>query len=115
MKIVCIFLTIILFLAFAACTFVMQNNTLIANVSNVPALNSVIYSILIFVLGFLAGFILNQGNIEVFKANALKQVRKAEKSSIDTQESLDKIDRLNAKIETLEVALQEALKNKKQS
>ena len=90
----------------------MQNNTLISIFDNFPAISVVIYSILIFILGFLSGFVFNQGNIEKFKSAATKQTRKAEKISIDTQENLDKIDRLNAKIVTLETALKKALENK---
>ena len=63
-------------------------------------------------MGFGAGYILNQGNLENVRSESVKQLRKAEKANIDTKESIDKIERLNAKIETLETALQEALKNK---
>lgn len=113
MKIICTTISMLLICGFVAVTFVMQNNTLLPNVESFPPLNAVIYSILVALFGFVAGFMLNQGKIEEFKADSAKQLRKAEKSNIDTKESLDKIDRLNAKIETLEIALQEALKNKK--
>lgn len=113
MKIVCTLISVILICGFIAITFVMQNNTLLPNIEAFPALNVVIYSIIVAFLGFGAGFMFNQGKVEELKADTAKQLRKAEKSNIDTKESLDKIDRLNAKIETLEVALQEALKNNK--
>ncbi len=113
MKIICTLISIILICGFIAITFVMQNNTLLPNIESFPHLNAVVYSIIVAFLGFLAGFMFNQGKIEELKADTTKQLRKAEKSNIDTKESLDKIDRLNAKIETLEVALQEALKNNK--
>lgn len=113
MKIICSIISVLFFLAFVSLTYLMQNNTLLPNVNSFPSLNAVIYSILIAILAFLSGFVLNQGKIEELKADTTKQMRKAEKSNIDTKESLDKIDRLNAKIETLEIALQEALKNKK--
>ena len=113
MKIICNFISIILICGFVAITFVMQNNTLQPNIETFPHLNAVIYSILVAFLGFLAGFMFNQGKVEELKSDTAKQLKKAEKSNIDTKESLDKIDRLNAKIETLEIALQEALKNNK--
>lgn len=112
MKIICTILSIILFLGIAFLVYIMQNNTLLPVIDVFPNLNSVIYSILIVILAFLSGYILNQGNVEKLKSTSNKQLRKAEKASINSQESLDKIDRLNAKIETLEVALQEALKKK---
>jgi len=112
MRIICTLLSIIFIVAFMALTFIMQHNTLTTDIESIPELNVVIYSVLIAFCGFLAGFMLNQGKVEDLKNNTTKQLRKAEKANIDTKESLDKIDRLNAKIETLEVALKEALKNK---
>lgn len=76
------------------------------------AINSIAYAIMVGVLMFSAGYILNQGTVEKVRSESVKQLRKAEKAGIDSKESLDKIERLNAKIETLETALQEALKNK---
>ncbi len=113
MKILCTLISIILICTFIILTYLMQNNTLITNTGSLPPLNAVIYSVLIGIVSFLAGFILNQGKIEELKNSSTKQLRKAEKANIDTKESLDKIDRLNAKIETLETALQEAIKNRK--
>ena len=112
MKIICTILSITLLIGIVFLIYVMQNNTLLPTIDVLPNLNSVIYSMMITILAFLSGYILNQGNVEKLKSSSTKQQRKAEKASINTQESLDKIDRLNAKIETLEVALQEALKKK---
>lgn len=113
MKTICTLISIILLFGFVALTFIMQNNTLTANIENIPALNAVIYSILIGSITFAAGYMFNQGNLEIIKKESTKQIRKAEKAGIDTKENISKIERLNAKIETLETALQEALKNKK--
>ena len=79
---------------------------------DVASINAVAYAIMIAVLMFASGYMLNQGTVEKVRSEASKQLRKAEKAGIDSKESLDKIERLNAKIETLETALQEALKNK---
>ena len=112
MKIICTLMSVLLLFGVAFLTFIMQNNTLLPSYNTFPNLNAVIYSLMITFLAFLSGYILNQGNVEKLKSSSTKQLRKAEKASINSQESLDKIDRLNAKIETLEVALQEALKKK---
>lgn len=114
MKILCRMLSLILIVGVAMLVYLMQNNTLLPNIDSFPNLNAVIYSLMIAFLAFLAGYVLNQGNLEMLKSSTTKQLRKAEKATINTQESLDKIDRLNAKIETLEIALQEALKKNKQ-
>ena len=113
MKIVCTVISVILILGFVFLVYIMQNNTLTSSVNNIPDLNFVVYSIFSGVIAFSAGYILNQGNVEELKNTTIKHLRKTEKANIDTKESLDKIDRLNSKIETLEIALQEALNNKK--
>lgn len=46
----------------------------------------------------------------IIKTKLKKQLRTTEKASISTQESQDKVKNLQAKIATLEVALNEALK-----
>lgn len=51
-------------------------------------------------------FILN------LKDNLKKQIRNTEKSSIRVEESSDKVKALQAKIDTLEIALKEALSKK---
>ena len=78
-----------------------------------PSVNALAYAVMIGILMFAAGYMLNQGTVEKVRSDATKQLRRAEKAGIDSRESLDKIERLNSKIETLEIALQEALKNKK--
>jgi len=113
MKIICTVISVLLLLGFVFLVYVMQNNTLTPVISGVPNINSVFYSVILAMVAFGAGYILNQGNVEELKNSTLKHLRKTEKANIDTKESLDKIDRLNSKIETLETALQEALKNQK--
>jgi hypothetical protein len=58
--------------------------------------------------GFLLGYYKNFELSEKIKRIA----RTAEKSSVASEESTDKVKALEAKIQTLEVALKEALKNK---
>ena len=108
MKFICTFIALFLtsvsiFLLYCINTYPFIDDT---------AINSVVYAAMIGVLMFSSGYMLNQGTVERVRSEATKQLRKAEKAGIDSKESLDKIDRLNAKIETLETALQEALKNR---
>ena len=105
MKIVCTVISVVLILGFVFLVYIMQNNTLVSSVNNIPNMNFVVYSLLSGVVAFGAGYILNQGNVEELKNTTIKHLRKTEKANIDTKESLDKIDRLNSKIETLEIAL----------
>ena len=108
MKFICTFIALFLvsvslFLLYCINTYPFTDDSVI---------NSIIYAMMIGVLMFAAGYMLNQGTVENVRSEATKQLRKAEKAGIDSKESLDKIERLNAKIETLETALQEALKNR---
>jgi len=115
MKNLCKIISIILIISLFLLGYLMRNNILTASGYSLPAISAFYYSVLIIIVAFLSGFIFNQGKVEELKMSSVKQLRKAEKAGIDTKESLDKIDRLNAKIETLEIALQEAIKNKKNS
>lgn len=115
MKNLCRVISIILIFALFFLGYLVKNNTLEISTYSLPNLNACVYSVLVILTAFLAGFIFNQGKVEELKTSSVKQLRKAEKAGIDTKESLDKIDRLNAKIETLEIALQEAIKNRKNS
>ena len=108
MKFICTFISLF---------FICVSLFLVYCINNYPftddiAINSVAYAVMIGILMFAAGYMLNQGTVEKVRSEASKQLRKAEKAGIDSKESLDKIERLNAKIETLETALQEALKNR---
>ena len=109
MKIICTIISLFLILASILLIYLINAKPIV----DIPSVNSVLYAIMLAILMFAAGYMLNQGNVEKVRNESTKQLRKAEKAGIDTKESLDKIDRLNAKIETLEVALQEALKHKK--
>ena len=108
MKLICTFISIFLILASVLLLYCLNTHPLVS----VQSVNSVLYGAMVGVLTFAAGYMLNQGNVEKIRNESTKQLRKAEKAGIDTKESLDKIERLNSKIETLETALQEALKNK---
>lgn len=112
MRIVCITGSGIFFIIFLAISVTMYGNSINSTVDGLMDLPAVVYAILLGILAFLSGFMFSQAKIEQVKSEASKQVRKAEKAGIDSKESLDKINRLNSKIETLEIALQEALKNK---
>ena len=71
-----------------------------------------LYCFVILVLGLAASFLFFKSKISLVEKDALKQKIKKEASEINSQEYKDKIDRLNAKIETLEVALKDALSKK---
>lgn len=73
------------------------------------AVNFAIYTVLIFVLGITFGTI-RDSIYSGKKLSALK--REQEKSSISSTESQAKVKVLEAKIQTLEKALENALKNK---
>lgn len=60
--------------------------------------------------GILGGFLLTHSKTMELKEKIKKLSRNYEKSSVETEESTDKVKALEAKIETLEVALKEALK-----
>jgi len=111
MKTISLVIATILLLGYAFLIYLMQKN--IPTSGEISQINTIAYSILLGLLAFSSGFMLNQSKLEEIKSDSTKQIRKAEKAGIDTKESMDKIDRLNAKIETLEIALQEAIKNKK--
>jgi len=113
MKILCSFISIILLISALLGSYILKANTVTTIIDSLPPINAFLYSLILIIVGFLSGFFFNQRQIEDLKSSSTKQLRKAEKAGIDTKESLDKIDRLNAKIETLETALQEAIKNKK--
>ena len=113
MKNLCRIISLILIISIIFLGYLVKNNILETSSTQLPNINALIYSIIVGFLAFCSGFVLNQGQVEELKTTSVKKLRKAEKACIDTKESLDKIDRLNAKIETLEIALQEAIKNKK--
>ncbi len=108
MKFICTFISLF-FLAVSGLLLYCMNARPLVEVQSV---NAVAYAVMIAILMFASGYMLNQGTVEKVRSESTKQLRKAEKANLDTKESLDKIERLNAKIETLETALQEALKNK---
>lgn len=112
MKILCTIISAILLAAAITLAYFMHYNNIFSNIAEATPINNTIYTAIILACGFLSGFALNQGNIEELKNNTIKQLRKAEKADLNTKESLDKINRLNAKVETLEIALSEALKRK---
>ena len=71
-----------------------------------------LYTFTILLLGISSTILLFKSKIKIIENEALKQKIKKEASEINSQEYKDKIDRLNAKIETLEVALKDALSKK---
>ena len=73
-----------------------------------------LYSFVILLFGFLSAFLFFKAKIKLVQNDAFKQKIKKEASEINSQEYKDKIDRLNAKIETLEAALKDALAKKQQ-
>ena len=62
--------------------------------------------------GALAGFLITYYKVLALKDKLKKQTRNIEKASVVVEESSDKVKSLQAKIDTLEMALKEALKNK---
>ena len=112
MKLICTTIACIFLVAFIALATTIGGNTTHSNIDGLIDLPAFVYIVIFGILAFLSGFMYSQSKIEQVKSEATKQVRKAEKAGIDSKESLDKINRLNSKIETLEIALQEALKAK---
>lgn len=108
MKLICTFISLFFIIIGIMLVYFLNTYELVS----IPVVNTSVYAATILIIGFCGGYILNQGNVEVVRSESTKQLRKAEKANIDTKESIDKIERLQAKIETLETALQEALKNK---
>ncbi len=76
------------------------------------SMSVMLYCFIILVLCLSAAFLFFKSKIKLVENDALKQKIKKEASEINSQEYKDKIDRLNAKIETLEAALKDALSKK---
>lgn len=74
------------------------------------SLNSALVYLFMSLYGAIGAFFICYYRISNLNEKVKKQSRKREKASIETEESLDKIKALEAKIATLEVALKEALK-----
>jgi|GEM_PF-3724037 len=63
-------------------------------------------------LSSLAASLINAGKIMELDERIKKHMRNAERASVETEESSDKVKNLQAKIDTLEIALREALSKK---
>lgn len=77
---------------------------------NVLQCNLFIFSLYLVVLSVFATILILRGNISDLEQKVKKQSRKSEKANIIKEESEDKVKLLEAKIQTLEKALSEALK-----
>ena len=61
---------------------------------------------------FLGAYLVFYGKISDINQKLKKQTRTSEKASLDSEESSDKVKQLEAKIQTLEIALKSALEKK---
>ncbi len=74
------------------------------------SIHSEILFVVLTVYAAIATFLVCYSHIITLNKKLKKQLRNTEKASIETQRSSDKIRNLQAKIDTLEIALKEALK-----
>lgn len=73
-------------------------------------INSEISMLILILYSIIATFLIFSYYISSLNSKLKKQLRSTEKASIKTQDSIDKVKTLEAKIETLETALKTALK-----
>jgi hypothetical protein len=96
-------------------SFVNQGQSLVLNYKPIISgftVNSGIFYLIYGFYGILCGFLLAYYKNLEFKEKIKKLSRTAEKSSIESEENSDKVKALEAKINTLETALKEALNKK---
>ena len=87
------------------------------NVNYKPILNSLTLDTgltiaIVAIYAALGAFLISFYQLSGLKDQLKKQSRKSEKAAVETEESSDRVKLLEAKIQTLEVALKEALKSK---
>ncbi|MDD3593734.1 MAG: hypothetical protein PHX18_03800 [Candidatus Gastranaerophilales bacterium] len=109
MKNFCILIDIVLMLIIVLSAYLTRN----LNITVSDFTFSVAFVVLLSgFLGFSMGYLFDLYELKQLNQQSFKHVNKAEKLAVISEENEDKVKRLEAKIETLEIALKEALKNK---
>lgn len=109
MKNFCIFMNIVLMIIIVLSAYLTRNLSL--------TLEGFTFSVAFVVLlsgflGFSMGYLFDLYELNELNKQSFKHANKVEKLSVVSEENEDKVKRLESKIETLEIALKEALKKK---
>jgi|GEM_PF-2073975 len=96
-------------------SFINQGNALVLNYEPLISDFRVESGLFYFLLGFygvLGGILITYSKVITLKNELKKYKRKTEKSSIESEESQDRVKELESKVNTLETALKDALNKK---